>query len=96
MDVLDVCSALSNSTRLNLISILIEEGALTSKQAYEIYVDEYHRLRRQSIHSALNQLVDAGVVQKEYREDKGGIVYILPDKHIKIELEKMEANFLEC
>jgi Fe2+ or Zn2+ uptake regulation protein len=95
MDVLDACSALSNSTRLNLVSIIIDEGALTGKQAYEIYVEEHEEMRRQSIHSALNQLADAGILNKEYREENGGIVYVLPDERIEIDLESMEANFLD-
>lgn len=95
MDVLDTCSALSNSTRLNLVSIIIDEGALTGKQAYEIYVEEHEDMRRQSIHSALNQLADAGILNKEYREENGGIVYVLPDERIEIDLESMEANFLD-
>ena len=94
MDVLDVCSALSNSTRLNLVSIIIDEGALTGKQAYEIYVEEHEELRRQSIHSALNQLADANILNKEYREENGGIVYVLPDERIEINLRRMEADFL--
>jgi predicted transcriptional regulator len=41
----------------------------------------------------LNQLADAGILNKEYRDEKGGIVYILPNERIEIDLERMEANF---
>jgi len=91
MDVLEVCSALSNETRLNLISIIIENGAMTSKQAHDIYEEEYSELRRQTIHAALNQLSDADILEKYYNQDEGGIVYNIQNTKILIELEKMDV-----
>ncbi len=92
MDVLDVCSALSNSTRLNLISILLENGPMTSIDAHEEFVDRYEDRRRQSIHSALETLVDAGLVEKFYSKEDGGIVYEVEKKEWQVDLGEMTVR----
>lgn len=92
MDVLDVCSALSNETRLQLISILLDKGPMTSKAAHEIFVERYENRRRQSIHSALETLVEAEVVDKSYSNENGGIVYHVPSSRLLVDLESLEVE----
>jgi len=93
MNVLDVCSALSNETRLNLISILLNESPMTGKSAHELFVEQYEDRRRQSIHSALEKLVEAEIVEKSYSKEDGGIVYHIPETRLLIDLETLEAKY---
>jgi Fe2+ or Zn2+ uptake regulation protein len=92
MDVLGVCSALSNQTRLQLVTILLDEGPMTSKAAHELFVEQYEDRRRQSIHSALETLVDSEVVGKSYSKEDGGIVYHVPEPTLLIELESLDVE----
>jgi DNA-binding transcriptional ArsR family regulator len=92
MDVLDVCAALSNETRLRLVSILLNEGPMTSKVAHETFVGQYEQRRRQSIHSALETLVEAEIVEKSYSKPDGGIVYDVPDSRLVVDLESLEVG----
>ncbi|WP_424015576.1 hypothetical protein ACOZ35_06265 [Halorubrum xinjiangense] len=92
MNLLDFCAALSNETRLWLVSILLEDGPITSKAAHEIFVKEYEERRRQSIHSALETLVEAEVVSKSYSEENGGIVYQVRESQFIIDLASLEVE----
>lgn len=92
MNILDACSALSNETRLQLVIILLDEGPITSKDAHEIFVEEYGDKRRQSIHSALETLVEAEIVDKSYSKDDGGIVYHVPEPQLLLDLESVEIS----
>jgi Fe2+ or Zn2+ uptake regulation protein len=92
MDVLDVCAALSNETRLQLITILIENGPMTSIDAHNKFVERFEDRRRQSIHSALETLVEAEVVEKSYSKEDGGIVYEVRNKNLSISLETMKVS----
>lgn len=93
MNVSDVSAALSNKTRLNLISILLDEGAMTGKEAHEKFVERYEDRRRQSIHSALETLVEAELLEKSYDTDVGGIVYEVRNPKLLVDLEAMDVEF---
>lgn len=93
MNLSDVSAALSNDTRLNLISILIDEGAMTGKEAHEKFIERHEERRRQSIHSALETLVEAELLEKSYDTDVGGIVYELRNPKLLIDLESMNIEF---
>jgi len=92
MNVLDVCAALSNETRLQLITILIEEGPMTSIDAHKEFVERFEDRRRQSIHSALETLVESELVEKSYSKEDGGIVYEVRRTNISIDLEAMSPT----
>jgi len=94
MDILDVCSALSNETRIYLVSILLDEGPMTSKAAHEKFVEEFKDRRRQSIHAALEKLVEAEVVKKSYSKEDGGIVYHVQEPRLLLDLESLEVEHL--
>jgi Fe2+ or Zn2+ uptake regulation protein len=92
MDTIAVCSALSNETRLHLISILLDEGQITSKAAHEVFLEKYGERRRQSIHSALEALVESEVVNKSYSKEDGGIVYEVPESRLLVDLESLQIS----
>jgi Fe2+ or Zn2+ uptake regulation protein len=92
MDVLDTCTALSNDTRLNLISILLDEGPMTSIDTHEIFVERYQERRRQSIHSALETLVESGLLEKSYSKEDGGIVYEVRNRRLTVDLTEMSVT----
>ncbi|PSQ29599.1 hypothetical protein BRD16_09400 [Halobacteriales archaeon SW_6_65_46] len=92
MDVSEIGSALSNDTRLNLITILLEEGPKTGKEAHELFVQRHEERRRQSIHSALETLVDADLLSKSYDTNVGGIVYEVRNPRLLIDLEEMDVE----
>jgi Fe2+ or Zn2+ uptake regulation protein len=92
MDILGVCSALSNETRLQLVTILLDNGPITSKAAHEVFTGKYEDRRRQSIHSALETLVEAEIVKKSYSKEDGGIVYHVPEAHLLVDLESLEVE----
>ena len=70
MEISEVCSALSNATRLNLVSIVSDRGPLTSKRAHELFTNPYEQRRRQSIHAALKTLVEAEILEKSYNRER--------------------------
>jgi DNA-binding transcriptional ArsR family regulator len=88
MDIVEVGSALSNTTRVRLLSIISEHGPLSSKQAHERYVEKFDSKRRESVYKALEKLVDAGILTKFYDREGEGIVY-------DIEADKLIINFQE-
>ena len=94
MEISEVCSALSNATRLNLVSIVSNRGSLTSKRAHELFTSQYEQRRRQSIHAALKTLVEAEILEKSYNREDGGIVYTPEISQLIIDLDSMtiEAN----
>lgn len=92
MDVSEVGAALSNETRLNLITLLLEEGSMTGKRAHELFVERYEKHRRQSIHSALGTLVEAELLEKSYDTEVGGIVYDVRNPLLLIDLEEMDVQ----
>jgi len=93
MGTVEVCSALSNATRLNLVSIVLNEGPLTSKRAHELFIGQYEHRRRQSIHAALETLVEAEILEKSYSREHGGIVYTVRSPQLTIDLESMTVEF---
>ena len=92
MEISEVCFALSNTTRLKLISIISNEGPLTSKRAHESFVAQYEQRRRQSIHAALETLVEAEILNKIYSREDGGIVYTVKTSRVTIDFDSMTIS----
>lgn len=95
MEIQQVGSALSNQTRLRLISIIVKEDSVTSKQAHELYTLEFEELRRESIYKSLEVLVSAEILEKVYSEEDGGIVYQLKHEEILINLIEQHIEPVE-
>lgn len=92
MDIIEVCGALSNDTRLRLIEILNEEGAMSSKQAHEEFARRYNSHRRESIYKALETLVNVGLLTKYYDQEKGKIMYDTGIQRLVINLDSLEVE----
>ena len=86
----EVCMALADQTRRRLVSIVESEGPLSSKQAHQIFHQRYSDLRRESIYKALERLVSAEILSKEYQKNRG-IVYSLCTDEILLNLTTMNA-----
>ena len=88
MNVESVCSALSNPTRRRLLSIVITRGPMSSKQAHELYQQEFETYRRESIYKSLEKLVSADLLEKKYEGDEG-ILYVARVTELWLDLENM-------
>lgn len=90
MDIAEVSSALSDVTRLRLIEILSNRGAMSSKQAHEEFTDRYNSHRRESIYKALETLVDAEILVKTYSQDTHELMYDVATEKLLIDLKNLE------
>lgn len=82
MEVTEVGKALGSRTRISILSLLAD-GARSSIETFEQYDDAHEdKKRRETIYRELENLVEAGLVAKEYDEEDGKIVYRL--RHNKI------------
>lgn len=89
MDLLQVGKALSNETRLQLLQIIADEPD-SATGAHQRYVNKYsNQKHRESIYRALETLVDAELLTKEYEKDEG-LVYQLPHREFIVDVQ--EAN----
>ena len=88
MNIEDVCSALSNQTRRQLLSMVITQGPMSSKRAHELYQQEFETYRRESIYKSLEKLVSADLLEKEYEENEG-ILYVARVTELQLDLENM-------
>lgn len=91
MNIEDICSALSNPTRRKLLSIVITRGPMSSKQAHELYQQEFETYRRESIYKSLEKLVSADLLAKKYEENKG-IIYVARVTKLQLDLEEMAVE----
>lgn len=75
MDVTSVAHALSSETRVRLLALL-HEKKLTSSEAFELYNENYDSpKRRESVYRELENLVDAGLVEKKYQSSSKKLMY---------------------
>lgn len=92
MEIREVCSALSDETRLRLVEVVRDEGPLTSKKAHEVFTDRFTERRRESIYKAMEALVDAELLEKYYDRDGEGLVYQLAHEQLLINLDEMAIS----
>ena len=86
MDIIKACKALSSDTRLNILRILVNKR-LSAAGVYREYSKSFRdQKHRESIYRALEKLVDAEVLEKEYNKDAKEIVYVLRCKQLIIDL----------
>ncbi|MFC4448088.1 hypothetical protein [Halorussus aquaticus] len=85
MELIAVSKALSNETRLRLLKLIAEEPG-SATRLHQRYVDEYSdQKHRESIYRALETLVDAELLVKEYQKE-AGLIYHLAHEQIVVEL----------
>lgn len=91
MDLIQVGKALSNETRLKLLQILADEPDSAVK-VHQRYVTEHdEEMHRESIYRALEVLVDAQLLAKEYEQDEG-LVYRLAHEQLRVDLREAEIS----
>ena len=91
VEIEDVCSALSNPTRRQLMSMLITRGPMSSKQAHEAYQREFETYRRETIYKSLEKLVSANLLEKKYEKDEG-ILYVARVTEIHLDIGDVEIK----
>lgn len=86
MEIEQVGRALSNETRLRLLQLIADEPS-TAKEAHDRYIDTYtDQKHRESIYRALETLVDAGILTKEYSTERG-IMYEINHRALIVDLQ---------
>ncbi|MFC7230512.1 ArsR/SmtB family transcription factor [Saliphagus sp. GCM10025308] len=86
MDPEAVANALANDTRRKILQLLLSDpktATETHEQYLEAYEDEKHR---ETIYRYLETLVEAGIVEKEYRQNRG-LVYSVPHHRLVLDIE---------
>lgn len=94
MDVTEVGKALSNETRVNILRLL-DDDSYSSIETFERYEAEYAEgKRRETVYRELENLVEAGLLTKEYNQTAGQIEYELRFQRLLIDLGDgtVEAN----
>jgi len=75
MDLTDVAHALSSQTRVRLLQIALN-APVSSAEAFEQYRAEYESpSRRESIYRELENLAEAGLLEKRYESEDKELVY---------------------
>lgn len=93
VDISRIGSALSNPTRVNLLQLL-SEGDYGAVEAYEVYNDTFEdEKHRESIYRELENLVDVGLIEKDYNQDRKQLTYSLHYRTVKIGLEDGKVEF---
>lgn len=64
---------------------------MSSKQAHELYQQEFETYRRESIYKSLEKLVSADLLAKKYEENKG-IIYVARVTKLQLDLEEMAVE----
>lgn len=91
MKITKICKALSSETRLKILKILIDKK-LSSANVHREYNKRFHEKRhRESIYRALEKLVSAEILMKEYDTTRKEIVYSLKHKEITINLKNQKV-----
>jgi len=91
MELIAVSKALSNETRLRLLKIIATEAG-SATGIHQRYVDEYEdQKHRESVYRALENLVDAELLTKEYQQD-AGLVYQLAHEQVVIDLPAADID----
>lgn len=85
MELINVSKALSNETRLRLLQLVAEEpGSATS--VHQRFVEEHSdQKHRESVYRALEILVDAELLIKEYQKEEG-LIYHIAHEQLVIDL----------
>jgi len=88
-------SALSNPTRVRLLSLLSEQdySASTAHEEYnERFEDDKHR---ESIYRELENLVEYGLLTKNYQTEEKELRYSLRYERLEIDLTTSDVDVLE-
>lgn len=92
MDITKVCKALGSDTRLKILKILADKK-LSAAKVYKEYSKRFHgKIHRESIYRALEKLVDAEILGKEYNKKEKEIVYVL--KHRELTINVIDQTIL--
>lgn len=76
MELTDVAHALSSQTRVRLLQIALDVP-VSSTEAFERYQSKYESpSRRESIYRELENLAEAGLLEKRYESEDKELVYI--------------------
>lgn len=86
MDVTKVGKALSNETRVKILQILADSPR-SSIKTYERYEEKYTEGKhRETVYRELENLVEAGLLTKEYNETASQIEYTFEQRQLLIDL----------
>lgn len=91
MDLLQVAKALSNGMRLRLLQLIAEKPDSASA-VHQRYIDRYNdQKHRESIYRALETLVDADLLTKQY-EEESGLIYSLSHEQLVVDLQEDDVR----
>ena len=82
-----VFSALSSRTRIEILRILAMKSRSVMDVKNELNRRGFEMKYRESVYRALNKLVDAGLVEKFYDKEEGGIKYGIIKKELVVDLQ---------
>ena len=86
MKITKLGKALSNDTRTNILKLLAT-GSHPSIETFERYNETYEEEKqRETIYRELENLVEVGLVAKEYNETAGQIEYRLRQQQLLVDL----------
>lgn len=86
-EIVEKAKALSSETRLNLIE-LIDRERHTVSELTKMYESEYNGKTRETIYRELEKLVNASILEKEYKQEIKSFLYSLKSEEIEIKLLK--------
>lgn len=94
MEITAIGQSLSNETRVRILTI-VADNPCPAVEAHRQYEDEFAEGKyRETIYRELENLVEAGLLSKEYNEEEGQIEYKLKHREILLDLAngKVMAN----
>lgn len=87
MDVTSVAHALSSETRVRLLALLHQQP-MTSSDAFDVYQATFDSPKyRESIYRELENLVEAGLVEKRYESGEKRLMYVVEQDIVCFDLE---------
>ncbi len=91
MDLSTVANALANEHRVDVLHLLLSEPK-TVTETHDQFVEKYDEEKhRETIYRYLETLVDAGLVEKEYRSNRG-LVYSVQHHCLVLDLENWDVE----
>lgn len=92
MDITELGKAVSSKTRVRILQLL-SENSYTASGLHKKYIDEFDDDKhRESIYRELENLVDLGLLEKEYESKNSSLIYRLEDLRYIVDLSESEVN----
>lgn len=87
-NIVNLLKSLSSETRIELLRIISEKGALSAAEAFREYSTRHKPIRRESIYRELEKMVEAGILDKRYCKNSKRLLYSANISALIIRLER--------